>query len=173
LKCICKLTREKTRARYRKEPEIKSAFVVANIILSKYEGMEALNYEAESKAIEKFLDEWNKMENANHVSVLGVDLHLANLKDATDTFDSVFSNRSAATMSKEVYDAKALKSQMLGTYSSLARYVLSMCEFEKNADLYPPLLDAFNNGRKYFADVVARRKGKGGDAPDALQGVVE
>lgn len=158
--------------RYRKEPEIKNAFAAANIILSKYEGLEAFNYEAESKAIQKFLDEWDKGENANHVSVLGLGLHLAHLKEAAYAFDNVFNNRSVITLSREVYDAKALKSQMFGTYSSLARYILAMCDFKKDEKLYPPLLDVFNNGRKYFADVIARRKGhgKGGNTPEEKKG---
>ncbi|KAA5533332.1 hypothetical protein F0919_12360 [Taibaiella lutea] len=145
--------------RYREEPEIKEALTVANIILSRYEGLEFLNYEAESKGIRKFLDEWNKEENDYHVQVLGLQLHLSNLSEVADAFDNVFATRSLTVLSKETYDGKMLKSQMLGTYSSLAKYILAMCDFKKDEGFYPPLLDAFNNGRKYYADLLAKRKG--------------
>ena len=143
--------------RYRNEPEIINAFAVANIILDKFTELEALNYEAESAGIHKFLDEWNKPENAAHVKALQLQLHLINLKKAADAFDEVFHNRSAITIAKGVFDAKALKHNMFKTYNSLAKYILAMVDFGKDENLYPPLLNAFNNGRKYFADLMARR----------------
>lgn len=154
--------------RYRIEPDIKPAFAAANIILNAFDGLESLNYEAESAGIHKFLDEWNKPENAVHVKALGLQLHLDNLKKAADAFDNVFQNRSGITLGKEQFDARALKNAMLKTYNSIAKYILAMVDFGKDENLYPPLLNAFNNGRKYFADLMAKRKGSGGsnDAAD-------
>jgi len=48
---------------------------------------------------------------------------------------------------------------MLETYRLLAEYTLVMAK-QKDADpMYGTLLDSINNIRKYFADMLARRKG--------------
>lgn len=157
--------------RYREEKEIKNAYAAAQLILHKFEEIESLNYEAESKAVQKFLDGWNKPEHADLVKFLQLQVNLDHLKVAAYAFDDLFNNRSALILRKETYDAKVLYKSMLATYTNLAKYILAMAIFKKDENLYPALLDVFNNGRKYFADVIARRKGsgKGGDAPDASQ----
>lgn len=155
--------------KYNNDAQVKQAFIAANIILDKYAGLEDLNYEAETSGIRKFLDEWDKPVNNAHASTLWLQPHLNNLRAAADNFDNVFSTRSAVTSVRQINDAKAIKKAMLDVYTDLAKYILAMTRFKKNVDLYPPLLNAFNNGRKYYADLLAKRGGNGSAPPATVE----
>ena len=57
-----------------------------------------------------------------------------------------------------MYDTKLLRKNILATYKDLAEYVFVMAK-RKNVAFYTDTLTAINNGRKYFADILAKRAG--------------
>lgn len=157
-RCLTTLKRQISVFQYDEEQDIMEAYAAAMRIVKNYKGIEALNYEAESLAIQNLLTEWAKAENKNYKNTLKLEDRLMRLQQASDNFDKKFGERSVTVTIKEVYDAKVLRNDMLAIYRSLAEYTLVMAK-QKNADpLYPALLDSLNNIRKYFADMLARRE---------------
>jgi hypothetical protein len=62
-----------------------------------------------------------------------------------------------------VYDAKALRKAILDTYKDLAEFVLVIAK-RRNTQYYLDILTVINNGREYFANILARH---GGGTPTA------
>jgi multidrug efflux pump subunit AcrA (membrane-fusion protein) len=150
---------------YSDNPEELKAYAAARIIMCKYRDIAVANYEAETLSIQNMLAEWNKPEHSGILSTLFLHRHLENLTDAANAFASKFDNRSAVATSKEVLDTFALKKQLLADYNEIASYIRIMANRKKN-DFYTALLQAVNNGRTYFADILAKRAGNAAKEPD-------
>lgn len=133
------------------------AYQEARVILKKYNNIEKSNYEAETLGIDKLVTE---LKNAkfNMVTVLGIDRPIAYLQDANINFKKVFDSRSTETISLETYDMKALRNSIFNTYKDLTEYVHVMAKRQKTP-FFIKTLDVINNGRKYYATIVARRTG--------------
>ncbi|KAA5533172.1 hypothetical protein F0919_11525 [Taibaiella lutea] len=146
--------------------EEQAAYAKAKIIMGKYTGIENENYEAESKSIQLLLDEWNKETSDFARGTLNLSVLLQRLSQAAVTFDELFNKRSTALGTKEVFNTKLLRKDMKLMYDDVAKDILAMAK-RKKTDFYVKLLDMVNNGRKYYADILAKRhsKGKGGDGP--------
>lgn len=142
---------------YTDDPAKRVAYQEARVILKKYNHLEKSNYEAETLGIDKLVTE---LKNAkfNTVTVLGIDLHIAYLQDANRDFKKVFDSRSTETISLETYDMKALRNAIFTTYKDLTEYVHVMAKRQKTP-FFIKTLDVINNGRKYYADILARRTG--------------
>jgi hypothetical protein len=145
---------------YSDTKEEQDAYRAAKIIMDNYTGLETENYEAQTFNMHKLLGEWAKPEYKETIELLGLKVHLAALKKSAAAFDRIFSKRSNATIQKTTYDSLGLKKQMMGTYGKLVRYVSGIAAIKTNdADYYYKILDAINNGRKYFSDLLAKRNG--------------
>lgn len=155
-------------SRNKKEQEAHHA---ATLVMDSYGNIEKASYEAESYGIQKLLEEWAKPERKDYMEILLLQPRLDLLKEANDAFNDLFNNRSATSVQKVHYDTQALKKQMLDAYRLLAGYTLGNAKGKKDNTLYVQVLEALNNGRKYFADQMARRDGGGGSpAPDVPKG---
>ena len=153
---------------FSEEEKEQHAYATAKIIMNKYDNIESENYEAESKSIQLMLDEWNKDENKGVRETLGLGKLLESLRKAATDFDNKFNTRSAAVGSKEVFNTKIIRQDMKQMYEDLAKDILAMAKRNKT-DFYIKMLDMVNNGRSYYADILAKRhsKGKGGTPPTA------
>ena len=89
---------------------------------------------------------------------LGVEGRINNLETANTNFKNKFNTRSTDTITTVVYDTKALRKAILETYKELAEYVLVMAK-RRNTAYYLDILTVINNGREYFANILARHSG--------------
>jgi Family of unknown function (DUF6261) len=145
---------------YSDVPEEQAAFKLLRIVLKTYKDIESANFEAESLGLDNLVAELRTPTYSPAVATLGLAVHINNLEAANAAFKTTFNARSTATISTVVYDTKLLRKNILATYRDLAEYVHVMAK-RKNTPFYNDTLTALNNGRKYFADIIARRSGTG------------
>lgn len=143
----------------------KTAFDLIQTLLKTYKGIERMNFEAESLAVDNFIAELRSPRFSGAAVVLGLESHLANLETANTNFKTLFSTRSTGINMTEVFDTKALRKKILDTYKDLAEYVAVMAK-RKGTPFYTDLLTILNTGRSYFSDLLARRKGTTNAAAD-------
>jgi Trk K+ transport system NAD-binding subunit len=136
------------------------AYKLLKIALNSYKDIEKANFEAESLGIDNLVVELRNAKHAPAVETLGLTKHINTLESANTTFKNTFNTRSTTTINTTVYDTKLLRKNILDTYKDLAEYVLVMAK-RKDTPFYNDTLTAINNGRKYFADILARRSGGG------------
>lgn len=136
-----------------------TAYSHLKIVLNNFDGLEKANFEAETLGIDNLIKELRTPINLPFVQLLGVDKHVTNLETAATNFKTTFDKRSTDTVSTVVYDTKLLRTNLIDTYKNLADYVLVMAKNKKNTDYYTNILAVLNNGRQYFADILARREG--------------
>ena len=141
----------------------KAAYGLVKIVLRTYKNIETVNYEAESLGVDNLIVELRNGIHLPAVQLLVLERHINNLETANTNFKKKFDIRSTDTITTEVYDAKALRTTILDTYKELAEYVLVMAK-RRNTQYYLDILKIVNNGREYFATIVARNAG-GGDTP--------
>jgi ribosomal protein L25 (general stress protein Ctc) len=139
------------------EAEI-AAYKLVKIILNTYKDIEKANFEAESLGVDNLIVALRNESHLPAVRTLGLEKHIDNLEVANNTFKSTFNTRSTATIITTVYDTKLLRKNIMATYKELAEYVYVMAK-RKETPFYIDTLAAINNGRKYFADILARRSG--------------
>lgn len=135
----------------------KRAYDLIQTLLKTYRGVERMNFEAESLAVDNFIAELRSSRFSSAAAILGLENHLANLENANTNFKTLFSNRSTTINTTEVFDTKALRKKIIDTYKDLAEYVAVMAK-RKGTPFYTELLTILNTGRSYFSDIIARRK---------------
>jgi hypothetical protein len=64
-----------------------------------------------------------------------------------------------------VYDVKALRKTLTDDYRQMTDYISVMANLKADP-FYKDVLAVVNNSRKYFSDVVAKRKGKPSASPE-------
>ena len=136
----------------------KAAYGLIKIILKTYKDIEIANYEAESLGVDNLIAELRNGTHLSAVQKLGLEGHINNLETTNTNFKNKFDSRSTETISTVVYDAKALRKAILDTYKELAEYVLVIAK-RRNTQYYLDILTVVNNGRDYFANILARRGG--------------
>ncbi len=133
-----------------------TAYRTMDVILRKYKDIEKSNYETESLNIELFIRDVRAAKD-NTIDTLGLTKHIDNLEVANENFRAKFNTRSSENVSTVVYDVKMLRKAIFETYSDLATSTYLTAK-RKNTPYYITLMSVINNGRAYFADILARRK---------------
>ena len=128
-------------------------------ILKKYSKIEIANYEAQSLGVDKLVKEL-KEAKFDAMNLLGLEFHVLNLEKANFNFKKMFDSRSSDVISTETFDTKMLRNSIFTTYKELADYVLLMAK-RKKTPFFVETLKVVNNGREYFADILAKRAGTG------------
>lgn len=144
---------------HNQDQEIKLVYARAHKIMRDYRSLERDSYEAENLGIQNLLTTWARPENKNIIEALKLQSLLEELSKMAAAFEEKFAARSHDTIVKLTYDTKAIKDKALNTYRDLAGYVLAMAKPKNAQAMYISLLDAINNGRRYFSDLIARREG--------------
>lgn len=98
-------------------------------------------------------------EYSSHVATLGIVKFVNHLADSNTTFNDLFSHRSYQASQKQVYDVKALRKTLTDDYRQMTDYISVMANLKADP-FYKDVLAVVNNSRKYFSDVLAKRKGK-------------
>ena len=136
------------------------------IIFNNLKNMAAMNYEAETMAIDKLTSELDSPANVVKISSLHMDRYVARLKSDNEQFKIVFSGRIQSEANSETYDMKIVRAETMKIYIDFCNYVLAMTK-ATNTALFSTTLNLLNTARKYYADLLARRAGvkKANDKP--------
>ena len=144
--------------RYADEVAEKQAHALVMTVQRKYKDVEKMNFEAESFALSNYIEELRGPNFIGATQALGLTPHITALENANNEFKTLFSTRSTAITNTEVYDTKALRKEILGTYKDLAEYVFVMAK-RKKTPFFIETLNILNTSRSYYSDIIARRKG--------------
>ena len=128
------------------------------LLLKEYKGIESTPYEAESQSMDKLIIDLENSFYAPIVAALKLTPYVAQIKTSNDDFKQLFGSRITIEALKEVKKASELRLQMLAVYTQLVQYLLAMANVS-DMGYYDQLLSLTNGGRKYFADMLARRNG--------------
>ncbi|WP_309609632.1 DUF6261 family protein [Flavobacterium sp.] len=150
--------------KYTDIPAERTAYGLLKILLTVYKNIDIANFEAESLGLNNLVAELKNATYAPAVQTLGLAVHVTNLETANNNFKTTFSTRSISTINTAVYDVKLLKKNILTTYKDLVEYVFVMAK-RKKTTFFVDTFTVINNGRKYFADILAKRGGSGGEEP--------
>ncbi len=148
--------------------EEKKAYLEIKTVLKTYKNIEAANYEAESLAIDNLIADLRNDQYKPFTIALGLGIHVDRLEASNKNFKVKFDARSTETISTEVFDTKVLRTTIFETYKELAEYILVMAKRKPQVPEYKKILDILNNGREYFATLLAKREG--GDKPAPTDG---
>lgn len=82
------------------------------------------------------------------------------LETSNTAFNELFSHRSLKDLQKEVYSVKGLRKELTDIYQKLSAYINANAQVKPD-EFFVKTLEVLNNSRKYYADVLARRKAGG------------
>jgi hypothetical protein len=129
------------------------------ILLGSYKNLAKLNYEAETLALDKLTSELNAPAYKSKVDALNMSRYVTRMIDTNTAFKNLFSGRMVKTATTETYNLKTIRLEMQATYGEMCDYVLAMAK-ALDTPLFEATLNLINTGRKYYADMVARRATK-------------
>ena len=135
-------------------------------VMNNYKDIANENYEAESLGLDNFIASLRSPALFPSVQLLNMEEHLDNLESDNNNFKTTFNNRSNKAVSTITYNTKMLRNNILNAYKEIATYVDTMANRRTSSPNFITVLGAINNGRSYFANIIARRKG-GGDDPES------
>ena len=142
---------------YDEAEPVSEAYRSIDIIVRKYKNTPFQNYETKSLSIEKFIIDVRKAKN-NAMQTLLLVPTIDQLELANEAFKTMFNSRSSKNISTKKYNTKALRTAIFETYRNLATYTFLMAK-RKKTPFYETTLKALNNGRAYYAEILAHRKG--------------
>ena len=139
------------------DPAEAEASRILRILYKSVKNPTKLNYEAESISIDKLVSELEGENYADKVALLSIGQYVARMKAANQQFKTLFSGRMVSGAMTETYNMKAMRSEMLAIYNEFTAYILAMANALRTP-LFITTLALLNTARKYYADLLARRK---------------
>ena len=132
-------------------------------LFNTYKGIQKWNFEEETNGIDNLLADLANAKYSAHAGVLNMAPWVTQLTTTNAAFKALFSGRTQESSAKESFDVAAMRKEMKTVYEDAADYTLSMAKAQ-NTDQYNKTLDVINTVRKYYHDLLAKRKpGNGGD----------
>ena len=104
------------------EQEVEAAHHIM-VCLKEYKGIERLNYEAETLAIDKLVSELESTSYAPQVVILNLQGYVNCIKESALRFKALSHERFTEQAQKEVFDARKLRRQLLNEYKDMCLYV--------------------------------------------------
>ena len=126
-------------------------------LLNTYKSIQSWNFEEESNGIDNLVNDLNNAKYLPSVTLLKMNDYVSRVATRNADFKTLFAGRTQEVASKEVFDAKVLRKETGTTYQNMIEYVLSMSK-ARNNDEFNKSLDVVNTVRKYYADLIAKRK---------------
>lgn len=142
----------------------KAAYNQLKPLINANKNLATENYEAESLGIDNYIAGLKSTAHLPLVQLLSMMEQINELETANNLFKTTFNNRSNNTVSTVVYNTKLLKKKIFAVYKELASYCLTMAKRRTPSPYFITALEAVNNGRTYFANIIAHR-GNGGTTP--------
>jgi Family of unknown function (DUF6261) len=129
-----------------------------------YKGIQSWNFEEESNGVDKLISDLNNDKYSPSVKLLGMNDFVTRVTKSNEVFKTVFEGRTQEVVFKEVYDMKKLRASTKIIYEDMAGYIFSMAK-TKNTEEFNKSLTVVNTVRKYYADLLAKRKPATATAP--------
>lgn len=133
------------------------AFRSLNTLFKVYKGLKNWNFEEESNGIDNLIADLNNSKYQPLVVDLNMTAFVTRLTTNNNAFKTLFDNRIQEVADKVVYDTKVLRRNLTNDYADMNEYVVAMSK-AKNNDEFNKSLDVINAVRKYYADLLAKRK---------------
>jgi hypothetical protein len=135
-----------------------------NTLFNTYKGIQKWNFEEESNGIDNLLTDLGDAKYKPHVELLKMQPWVARVAGTNAAFKTLFAARTQEASGKESFDVVAMRRDIKAVYEDTAGYVLSMAKAQ-NTDQYNKCLDVINTVRKYYHDLLAKRKNGAKDTP--------
>ncbi|MCW6683122.1 DUF6261 family protein [Aerococcaceae bacterium NML160702] len=145
--------------RYTKVLAEKEAYNALHLLFKQYRHAARKSYEEETSLIHSLLEKLKTSEYQPDVTTLGITKFVVNLTESQVQFNKVFTERIKEERTKPKYDVKALRRSLAEDYRLLVAYVGINAQVKSN-ETYKQVLTIMNSIHKYYADTLARRKGK-------------
>ena len=142
-----------------KREEEKAAYASLKRLFDQYKDAHQKHYEEETALIVSLLDKLKTAPYKDQLDTLAIGKFVDNLTESHTAFEQLFASRSQEKLQKVSYDVKQLRKEVATPYQQLADYVEILSQV-KSDEFYQNVLSVLNNSRKYYADILARRKGK-------------
>ena len=139
------------------ETELQAYFSLHNLF-NTYKGIQKWNFEEESNGIDNLLVDLSDPKYTAHIATVSLSNYISRIQTANEHFKTLFAGRIHETATKEVFDTKVLRADLTTKYTLMTEYVLNMAR-ATDTDLYNLPLNIINTVRKYYADLLAKRKG--------------
>jgi hypothetical protein len=147
------------------------AFKNLKIILNNYKGIQKWNLEEETNGIDNLVNELNNTKYNESVSLIKLAPFITRLTDDNEAFKKIFGNRTHEVASKEIFDVKVLRNNLKNSYTTMINYVETMA-IAHDTEEYKQSLRVVNAIRKYYADLLAKRKpAKKGEAVEPIPAI--
>ena len=139
------------------DPDEHNAYLSVETVFITYKGIQDWDLPEETKGIEKMVTELTDEKHASFVELLGLTKHINKMQAENQALKSLFEGRSVGEAGKEVLDAKSIRKDTRILYEDMASYVLSIAKGSKQQE-FINVLNVLNNIRKYYSDMLAKRK---------------
>ena len=133
------------------------AYSALKIVSDKYKEVTKDTYEEETSELATLIATLRSEENKKHVGELSIKNFIDELETSNNQFNELFSHRSFQVLQKETFSIRTLRKEIGEIYQSLCNYVVTLANIKQD-EFYKKVLDVINNSRKYYADVLSRRK---------------
>lgn len=133
------------------------AYESLKTVFKTYGGIQSWNFEEESNGIDNLVVELGSTKYAPHVALLNMGSLITQIAARNTDFKTLFDGRTQEIAIKVVYDTKAMRKDLKTISDDMNNYVLSMAKAQ-NTDQYNRSLDVINTVRKYYSDLLAKRK---------------
>lgn len=134
------------------------AYASLNNLMTPYSGINDMNYEQETNAIDNLLADLAKPQYTPHIATLNMASLVTRINTKNTEFKAAFNVRMQETASKPTYDVKQLRTELMDTYNLMANYVLAMAN-ALNTEEFELSLNTINAVRTYYDNVLAHRQG--------------
>ena len=129
-----------------------------SILQATYDGVERLNYEAESSHLSKLVTEFESPVYSGAIARLGMNNYVGSVKSTSQAFNQLFDSRSFESANKLVYDTLMQRKTLQKQYDTFAGYTLSMAKV-LGTEPFITVLKTINSVRAYYSDMLKRREG--------------
>lgn len=121
------------------------------ILFDTFKNIAKLNYEAESLAIDKLVNDLNSEAYSEKIAYLHMTKYVTRLSETNDIFKNLFGGRMVGTAMTESYDMKTIRKEMQVLYTDFVEYVFAMAKATES-QLFTTALNLLNAARKYYND---------------------
>jgi Family of unknown function (DUF6261) len=126
-------------------------------LLKKYKGLQKWNLEEETNGIDNLVADLNSSKYLPSVTLINMNSYVTRLTSDNEAFKIIFDSRTQEAASKEVFDVRVLRANLKMAYNDMSGYVFTMAKALDN-DEFNKSLNVINAVRKYYSDLLARRK---------------
>lgn len=127
-------------------------------VFKAYKGVQYWNFEEETNGVINMVEELLNEKHKPHVILLNMTPFVNRMAENNQKFNTLFEGRTQEIASKEVYNVKLMRNQMTAIYNDMIAYVLSMAKAHTADEQYQKPLNVINTIRKYYDDLLAKRK---------------